>query len=108
MRQCEERRIVLSDTSFQAAAGDPTNLTLGQRGAWQDRMRVETVLAMLTLVCQCKQVMHRGWASCQARRAFTMAACHGLVQWYGFHPHASGFVPLAMAAFSESVKDQYR
>ena len=100
MRQCEERRIVLSDTRFQAAAGDPTNLTLGQRGAWQDRMRVETVLAILTLVCHCKKVMHWGWASCQARLAFTMAACNVLVQWHGFQPHASGFVPLSMAEFS--------
>jgi hypothetical protein len=29
------------------------------RGAWQDRMLVETVLSMLTLVCHFKQVMHR-------------------------------------------------
>ena len=65
--------MVLSDTGFHAAEGDPANLTRCQRGAWQDRMLVETVLSMLTLVCHCKQVMHRGWASVQARLAFTMA-----------------------------------
>jgi hypothetical protein len=92
--------IVLSDTGFHAAGGDPTHLTLCPRGAWQDRMRVETVLAILTLVCHCKKVMHWGWAYCQARLAFTMAACNVLVQWHGFQPHASGFVPLSMAAFS--------
>ena len=43
--------IVLSDTGFHAAEGDPTNLKLCQRGEWQDRMLVETVLSMLTLVC---------------------------------------------------------
>jgi hypothetical protein len=74
MRQVEERMMVLSDTGFHAAEGDPANLTRCQRGAWQDRLRVETVLAMLRLVCHCKKVMHRGWASFQARLAFTMAA----------------------------------
>jgi hypothetical protein len=38
IRQCEERMIVLSDTAFHAAEGDPANLTLCPRGAWEDRM----------------------------------------------------------------------
>jgi hypothetical protein len=100
IRQCEEQMIVLSDTGFHAAEGDPSNLKLCQRGAWQDRMLVETVLSMLTLVCHLKKVMHRGWAYFQARLAFTMAAFNILVQWHGFQPYASGFVPLSMAEFS--------
>ena len=67
--------IVLSDTGFHAAEGDPANLTLCQRGEWQDRMLVETVLSMLTLVCHLKKVMHWGWAYFQARLAVT--ACNG-------------------------------
>src|SRR5712691_9593903 len=47
-----------------------------------------------------KKGMHRGWASFQARLACTMAAFHVLVQWHGFQPNASGFVPLSMAGFS--------
>src|SRR5262247_3897884 len=100
IRQFEERMIILSDTGFQAAEGDPANLKLCQRGAWEDRMLVETVLSRLTLVYHLKKVMHRGWAYCQARLAFTMAACNVLVQWYGFQPNASGVVPLSMAEFS--------
>jgi hypothetical protein len=69
----------LSDTGFHAAEGDPSNLKLCQRGEWQDRMLVETVLSMLTLVCHLKKVMHRGWAYFQARLAFTMAAFNVLV-----------------------------
>jgi hypothetical protein len=92
--------IVLSDTGFHAAEGDPTNLKLCQRGEWQDRMLVETVLSMLTLVCHLKKVMHRGWAYFQARLAFTMAAFNVLVQWHGLEPYASGFVPLSIAEFS--------
>jgi hypothetical protein len=55
---------------------------------------------MLTGVCHLKQVMHRVWEYFQARLAFTMAAFNVLVQWYGFQPNASGFVPLSMAEFS--------
>jgi hypothetical protein len=59
IRQFEERMIVLSDTAFHAAEGDPSNLKLCQRGEWQDRLLVKTVLSMLTLVSHSKQVMHR-------------------------------------------------
>ena len=100
IRQCEDQRMILSDRAFQAAAGDPTNLKLCPRGAWGDRMLVETVLSMLTLVCHFKKVMHRGWAYFQARLAFTMAVFNVLVQWHGFQPNASGFVPLSIAEFS--------
>ena len=61
VRQCEAQMMVLSDTAFHAAEGDPSNLKLGQRGAWQDRLLVETVLSMLTLVCHFKKVRHRVW-----------------------------------------------
>src|SRR6266568_1396509 len=88
------------DTAFHAAEGDPTNLKLCPRGEWEDRMLVETVLSMLTLVCHFKKVMHRVWTYFHARLAFTMAAFNVLVQWHGFQPNASGFVPLSMAEFS--------
>jgi hypothetical protein len=100
IRQFEERMIVLSDTAFHAAEGDPTNLKLCHRGEWEDRILVETVLSMLTLVCHFKKVMHRVWTYFHARLAFTMAAFNVLVQWHGFQPNASGFVPLSIAEFS--------
>ena len=100
IRQFEERMIVLSDTAFHAAEGDPANLKLCPRGEWEDRMLVETVLSMLTVVCHFKKVMHRVWEYCHARLAFTMAAFNVLVQWHGLRPNASGFVPLSMAEFS--------
>src|SRR6516165_3770439 len=70
------------------------------RGEWEDRMLVETVLSMLTVVCHFKKVMHRVWEYFHARLAFTMAAFNVLVQWHGLQPNASGFVPLSMAEFS--------
>ena len=92
IRQFEERMIVLSDTGFHAAEGDPANLKLCQRGEWQDRMLVETVLSMLTLVCHFKQVMHRGWAYFQAR--LTLGTYHARSGWrtvcsWRLHPLAS-------------------
>src|SRR4029453_17130334 len=38
MQQVDGRMIVLSDTGFHAAEGDPSNLKLCPRGEWQDRM----------------------------------------------------------------------
>ncbi len=99
VRQVEDQMIVLSDSAFHAAGGDPANLKLCERGAWEDRMLVETVLSMLTLVCHFKKVMHRVWAYFHARLAFTMAAFNVLVQWHGLPPNASGFVPLSIAEF---------
>ena len=100
IRQFEERMIILSDTAFHAAAGDPANLTRCQRGEWQDRLLVETVLSMLTLVSHFKKAMHRVWGYVEARLAFTMAAFNVLVQWHGLRPNAYGFVPLSIAEFS--------
>jgi hypothetical protein len=100
VRQCEARMMVWSETAFHAAEGDPSTLKLCQRGAWQDRLLVETVLSMLTRVSHVQKAMHRGWAYGHARLAFTMAAFPVLVQWHGFLPNASGFGPLSMAELS--------
>jgi hypothetical protein len=100
IRQFEERMIVLSNTAFHATEGDPSNLKLCRRGEWEDRILIETVLSMLTLVCHFKKVMHRGWAYFHARLAFTMAAFNILVQWHGLLPNMSGLVPLSIAEFS--------
>ena len=102
MRHVDGRRRVLSDTGFHAAAGDPATLTRYQRGEWQDRILVETVLAMLTVVCHFQTVTHRVWAYGHARLACTMAAFQGRVQWHGLRPTACGCVPLAIAAFGLS------
>src|SRR6266849_4329245 len=90
------RSLPYSDTAFHTAAGDPANLKLCQRGAWEDRLLVETVFSMLTLVSHFKKGMHRVWTYFQAHLAFTMAAFNVLVQWHGLLPNASGFVPLSI------------
>ena len=100
VKRFEEQMVVFADTGLHAAAGDPANLKVCQRGEHNERMLVETVLSMLTLVCHFKKVMHRVWAYFQMRLAFTMAAFNLLVQWYGLPADADGFVPLSIAEFS--------
>ncbi len=96
----EDDMIVLSDTAFHAKEGDPPNLKPCNRGTWNTRMLVETVLSMLTGVCHLKKVLHRTWAAFQARLAFTLAAFNLLVQWHGFMPDATGVIRLSLAEFS--------
>src|SRR2546421_2148316 len=62
-RSCRKPRqhLCWRGLGFHVAEGDPSNLKVCQRGEWQDRRLVETVLSMLTLVCHFKKVMHRGW-----------------------------------------------
>ena len=47
--------------------------------ASEDRILVETVLSMLTLVCHFKKVMHRVWGYFHARLTFTMVTFDVLV-----------------------------
>jgi hypothetical protein len=59
----EDNMIVLSATAFHAKAGDPPTLKPCNRGTWNTRRLVETVLSMLTGVCHVKKVLHRTWAA---------------------------------------------
>ena len=96
----EDAMIVLSDSAFHAKEGDPVNLQLCDRGLWNTRMLVETVLSMIHRVCHLKKVAHRTWAAFQTRLAFTLATFNLLVQWHGLKPDAQGFIPLSLAEFS--------
>ncbi|MFN8482684.1 MAG: transposase [Anaerolineae bacterium] len=96
----DEVMIVLTDYGFHAQAGDPPNMKVCQRGEWNVRMVIETVLSMLTTVCHFKKVAHRIWDYFEARLAWTMAAFNVLVQWHGLTPDDDGFVHLSIAEFS--------
>ena len=92
--------VLLSDTGFHAQAGDPPNLKLCHRGAWNERMLIETVFSMLTVVCHAKKMRHRVAAYFQAHLAWMMALFNLLTSWLGLPPDEDGFVPLALAEFS--------
>jgi len=100
IRRYEAAMIVCGDSGFHAREGDPSNLKVCPRGQWNQRMMVETVLSMLTLVCHFKRVMHREWQYFQMRLAFTMAAFNVLAQWHGLTPDENGVIHLSIAEFS--------
>jgi hypothetical protein len=95
-----DEMVVFADVHFSKKGWDPSNLRLCQRGEWNDRMMVETVLSMLTLVCHFKKVMHRVWTYFKSRVGYTMALFNLLVHWHGLQPDDDGFVRLSIAEFS--------
>jgi hypothetical protein len=92
--------LVFSDTGFDKKDWHPTNLKTCQRGEWNTRMLIETILSMLTTVCHFKKVSHRVWDYFESRLAYTMALFNILVQWHGLEPDENGFVRLSIAEFS--------
>ena len=98
--QFAEQMVVLADTGFHGRTGDPANMKVCQRGTWNTRMMIETVLSMLTTVCHLKHQHHWRADYFRARMAFIIAAFNLLVQWHGFQPDAAGMVHLSIAEFS--------
>jgi hypothetical protein len=100
VEQVKDKMIVFADTGFAKVGWQPENLRLCQRGEWNVRMLVETVLSMLTYVCHFKRTAHKNWAYFESRLGFTMALFNILVQWHGLQPNDTGFVHLSIAEFS--------
>ncbi len=98
--EVEDRMIVFSDTAFHAKEGDPPNLKLCPKGHWNERMIVETVLSMLTVVCHFKHMRHYVWSAVKAHVAFGMGLFNLLAQWDGVEVDEHGFLALSIAEFS--------
>lgn len=97
--QFTDTMIVLTDTGFHAKTGDPPNMKVCQRGTWNVRMLVETILSMLTTVFHGKKVSHRVWEYFRARVAWMLAAFNLLAQW-GLEVDDHDFIHLSIAEFS--------
>lgn len=95
-----DQMLVFADTGFAKQDWYPTNLKICPRGTWNDRMMIESILSMLTVVCHFKKVGHRIWSYFKSRVGWTMALFNILVQWNGIEPDESGFVQLSIANFS--------
>jgi hypothetical protein len=96
----EDEMVVLTDHGFHLKTGDAANMKICERGTWNVRMMVETVLSMLHTVCHIKHMAHRVWTYLQARLAFCMAAFNILAQWHGLQPDEFGRIHLSIAEFS--------
>lgn len=92
--------VVFADMSFEKQDWLPANLRLCKRGEWNERMVIETVLSMLTYVCDFKRSRHKVWDYFETKVGFTMALFNLLVQWDGLPADENGFVPLSIAEFS--------
>jgi len=68
------RMIVLTDGGFHGEVGDPANMKVCRPRTWGCRMLIETVLSMLTVICDTKRMRHRAWDYFQMHLAWTMAA----------------------------------
>lgn len=91
---------IFADDGFVKKDWHPENLRICERGVWNSRMIVETILSMLTLVCHFKKVMHRAWDYFKSRLAYTMALFNILVQWDGLQVDEAGCVHFSIARFS--------
>ena len=96
----QDEMVIFTDQTFHSREGDPPNQKACKRGTWNVRMLVETILSLLTRVCQLKHATQRTWAGLHARLAYTMALFNVLVLWDGFPVDADGNVHLAIAEFT--------
>ena len=95
-----DESVVFADAGLHRADGDPPNVRLCKKGEWNDRMLVETVLGMRTMVMHTKKMLHRTWDGVIARLSYVMAAFNLLVTWDGLPTRDDGFIPLHLADFS--------
>ena len=100
IQEFQDCMIILADTGFHAREGDPPHLKLCPRSTWNDRMLIETVFSMLTLISHFKKISHRVMDYVLARLAFTVTAFNLLIQWHGLNPDPKGFIPLSIAEFN--------
>jgi hypothetical protein len=92
--------IVLADFGFRDNEGVPETMKICQKGTWNERMCVETVLAMLTMVCDLKRIRHRVTPYIQARLAYVAAMFNSLLTlFHQLHPDADPF-QMSIAEFS--------
>jgi hypothetical protein len=94
------RSVIFSDTGFHSQAGDPPNLKVCKRGEWNQRMLIETVHSMMTVVCHTKKMRHLAKDYFQSHLAYLVVAFNVLTGWHGLPAQEDGFVPLSIAEFS--------
>lgn len=67
------KTIVLADYGFRDKEGVPENMKISKKGAWNERMCIETTLSMVTIVCDLKCIRKRLFDRIHARLAYVSA-----------------------------------
>jgi len=95
--------IELADFGFRDKNGVPENMKICKKGTWDERMCVETVFSMLTMVCDLKRIRHRLSAYIQMRLAYVVAMFNILLNlFHQRYPQANPF-KMSIAEFSLST-----
>jgi hypothetical protein len=95
-----DETIVLADFGFRDKDGVPENMKICEKGTWNERMCVETVLSMLTVICDLKRIRHRLSEYIQMRLAYVAAMFNILLDlFHKCHPEADAF-KMSIAEFS--------
>ena len=79
----DEKMIVLADQGFKAKEDNPANLKICRKGEWNERMIVETVFSLFTVILKMKKLTHRLLAPLKARLAYTCAVFNLCTAWHG-------------------------
>jgi len=95
----KDEMVIFSDSGFEKVDWFPSNLRTCQRGEWNVRMVVETVLSMLTRICDFKRMAHRAWTYFESHLCYTMALFNLLIEMRGLRPNDDGFLPLSIVDF---------
>ncbi len=92
--------IVLADDGFRDQNGVPETMKICKNGAWNERTCVETVLSLVTVICDLKRIRRRLAAYIQARLAFVSAMVNVLMNlFHTIHPDADPY-KMSIAEFS--------
>jgi hypothetical protein len=95
-----ETSIVLADLGFRSKDGVPDNLKLCPKGTWNERMAIETIFSMLTVICKAKKMHHRVQAYLEARLTYLAAMFNVLLDLFHLlHPETDPY-KLSIAEFS--------
>jgi hypothetical protein len=90
----------LADFGFRDKDGVPENMKICKKGTWNERMCIETVFSMLTMVCDLKRIRHRLSAYIQMRLAYVVAMFNILLDLFHLrHPDVDPF-KMSIAEFS--------
>ena len=87
-----DQTVTRADLGFRDANGVPDSVKLCPKGTWNERMVVETVFSMLTVICHLKKVFHRTLTHLLARCGCVAAMFNVLYTlFHQLHPDASPF-----------------
>ena len=89
----ENTMVVLADQGFHAKKNNPANLRVCRKGRWNERMLIETVFSLFTVVLRLKKLTYRRTNPLLARLAYTCAIFNLCINW-------SGQVRLQLAPFA--------